>query len=187
MPVCRKCNGKFPNRVLIEQKIRNVRHRKFCLSCSPFGSHNTRDITKPRHYSTRKDRHKYKASRVCSDCKVLKPIPCNQGICTTCKCFRLRNGRRLKAIAAFGSKCCFCGYSKCNKAFDFHHVEPTLKKFELCSNWSRGWEEIVNELKKCIMVCRNCHAEIHQRLITHEEILRQFGLTEKRICDMMLE
>jgi hypothetical protein len=41
MPTCRKCKANFPNRVSIDGKIRVVNRRKFCLSCSPFGRHNT--------------------------------------------------------------------------------------------------------------------------------------------------
>ncbi len=27
-----------------------------------------------------------------------------------------------------------------------------------------SWEEYKNELRKCILVCSNCHKEIHSRL-----------------------
>mgnify|MGYP006433691181 CR=1 FL=1 len=48
MPTCKKCNQKYPCWVEIDGKQRNLGTRKFCLDCSPFGSHNTRDLTIPK-------------------------------------------------------------------------------------------------------------------------------------------
>ena len=41
MRECRECSAKIPNRVIIDGKQRNLKNRKFCLICSPFGKHNT--------------------------------------------------------------------------------------------------------------------------------------------------
>lgn len=30
----------------------------------------------------------------------------------------------------------------------------------------KSWSKIVNELRKCVLVCYNCHYEIHEELIT---------------------
>ena len=53
-------------------------------------------------------------------------------------------------------------YSKSAVALAFHHVNPADKdpEFAAMRNWS--WTRIESELKKCILVCRNCHAEIHE-------------------------
>lgn len=39
---CAKCQGSFPNRCLVNGRMRSLTKRKFCLSCSPYGSHNTK-------------------------------------------------------------------------------------------------------------------------------------------------
>ena len=44
MPLCKNCNSHFPSFKVINGKRRNLQRRKFCLVCSPFGSHNTRPI-----------------------------------------------------------------------------------------------------------------------------------------------
>jgi hypothetical protein len=44
MPTCQKCGDKFPFRVLIDGKQRNLKSRKYCLQCSPFGNHNTKNL-----------------------------------------------------------------------------------------------------------------------------------------------
>jgi len=67
------------------------------------------------------------------------------------------------AIAYKGGKCCICGYDKCNSAFDFHHLDEKNKKFGLSmKGLTRSWEKTKSELDKCVLVCANCHREIHE-------------------------
>lgn len=69
------------------------------------------------------------------------------------------------AVEYKGGKCCLCGYKKCIKALDFHHVNPKEKDFPI-SGGTRSFENLKPELDKCILVCRNCHSEIHAYLHT---------------------
>ena len=63
-----------------------------------------------------------------------------------------------------GSKCVLCGYDKCISALDFHHMNPQEKEFELSNrNIKLDWDIIKKELDKCIVVCANCHREIHSK------------------------
>lgn len=67
------------------------------------------------------------------------------------------------AIAYKGGKCNICGYDKCNTALDFHHKDEKNKKFGLSvRGLTRSWDKTKNELDKCILVCANCHREIHE-------------------------
>ena len=64
----------------------------------------------------------------------------------------------------FGGKCQICSYDKCQSVLSFHHLPGTDKKFTISDAIVRrrkSDEELVNELKKCILVCANCHGEIH--------------------------
>lgn len=71
-----------------------------------------------------------------------------------------RKRAKKQAVDALGGKCCICGYSRCQDSMHFHHVDPSLKEFEISDkDWS--WEKIVEELRKCALVCANCHGEIH--------------------------
>ncbi len=55
-----------------------------------------------------------------------------------------------------------CGYSKCPGALDFHHRDPKKKDFGLAvKGLTRSWEKIQKEIDKCVLVCANCHREIH--------------------------
>jgi len=73
---------------------------------------------------------------------------------------RLKNTEIMKQLKING--CSICGYNKCYKALDFHHVNPKTKKFNITvtSLNSMGLEKILKEINKCILVCSNCHDEI---------------------------
>ncbi|MBT3249842.1 MAG: hypothetical protein HN846_00030 [Candidatus Pacebacteria bacterium] len=81
---------------------------------------------------------------------------------------------RLMALDYLGGKCCFCGYDRCSAALDFHHRDPNTKEFGLSqSGMTRSWERTRKELEKCVLVCSNCHREIHAgKLQLSEEIQR---------------
>ena len=59
-----------------------------------------------------------------------------------------------------GGKCQRCGYDKCIAALEFHHLDPSTKSFSLTGN-TLGIERQKEEADKCILVCANCHREIH--------------------------
>lgn len=74
-----------------------------------------------------------------------------------------RKERKEILVKAFGGKCQCCGYDKCITALEFHHINPSLKDISFHTT-NHSWKKIINECKKCIMVCANCHREIHQGL-----------------------
>tara|TARA_R110001592_G_scaffold89044_10_gene261982 strand:- start:3668 stop:4210 length:543 start_codon:yes stop_codon:yes gene_type:complete len=58
--------------------------------------------------------------------------------------------------------CTVCGYSD-YRALDFHHIDPSSKIdtiAQLC-NRSVAWRRIKEELKKCELICANCHRIEH--------------------------
>jgi len=61
-----------------------------------------------------------------------------------------------------GGKCSICGYNKCVWALDLHHRDNSIKEFGLSvRGLTRSWEKIKLEADKCVLVCANCHREIH--------------------------
>ena len=76
----------------------------------------------------------------------------------------LRRSMKLQAIKLLGGKCSICGYNKCVDALEFHHTNPEIKEFKLGSGNTMSWKEYKNEALKCILVCSNCHKEIHNKL-----------------------
>lgn len=61
-----------------------------------------------------------------------------------------------------GGKCEICGYDKCNQALDFHHLNPEEKDFNISQSYTyKNLAKLKLEVDKCILVCANCHREIH--------------------------
>lgn len=63
-----------------------------------------------------------------------------------------------------GGKCQICGYNRCINALEFHHVNPEEKDFTI-SGGTKSFDTLKPEIDKCILVCSNCHREIHAGLI----------------------
>ena len=65
-----------------------------------------------------------------------------------------------------GGECQICGYKRYRGALEFHHVNPDEKEFGISKEGkTRSLEESKKEADKCILVCANCHREIHAGLI----------------------
>ncbi len=59
------------------------------------------------------------------------------------------------------------GYNRYAGALDFHHTNPKAKSFALSvKGLSYSWKSLVREAKKCVLVCKNCHAEIEAMVTT---------------------
>lgn len=58
--------------------------------------------------------------------------------------------------------CAICGYDKCLESLDFHHANPEDKKFRIATG-NHTKEKILEEMSKCILLCKNCHFEIHYK------------------------
>lgn len=71
--------------------------------------------------------------------------------------------RKLELVRAKGGQCSICGYSKNLSALAFHHRDSNKKDFKLDmrSLSNRKLEPTLKELDKCILVCHNCHSELH--------------------------
>lgn len=70
--------------------------------------------------------------------------------------------RKIEFIAAKGGGCQQCGYSRNYAALIFHHRKPSEKSFTLDQRnmANRSLEICLAELRKCDLLCANCHYEI---------------------------
>lgn len=85
--------------------------------------------------------------------------------CKKCNNIKLRDKSKeykLICIQTLGGKCSSCGYDKCMDALEFHHTNPNEKdeNFNTWQHWSL--DRRLDEIKKCILLCANCHREIHE-------------------------
>jgi len=155
MPLCRECGDEFPNWVVIGGTRRNLKNRKFCLKCSPFGEHNT---------------SRYGGVRKCRKCGEVDASKFHCGRKTLCaKCENVQSIERhrdhkRRIVDFLGGECVICGYSRCLGALHLHHHKGKKDiNFPHVAKWK--WARIVKELKKCMLVCGNCHAEIHEGMV----------------------
>lgn len=93
-------------------------------------------------YKNRKDGRNGNTTRVCSAC--LSKIK--------------RKKQKLKIVEYFGDTCYICGIKGHQSIFDVHHIKN--KKFSI-SRSIKKWENLKKELMKCVLLCANCHAELH--------------------------
>ena len=151
MKLCRKCNETVPSRVTIDGKTRNLQSRKYCLTCSPFGLHNTRaDID-----HARQAYRKLPFSEWPEDLKELnRASTWKRGV-----------DRKIKLVEMKGGGCQVCGYNQCHRALSFHHRVSADKKFQLggVDLRNRKWSDILIEVEKCDLLCNNCHMELHDK------------------------
>lgn len=77
-------------------------------------------------------------------------------------------------VYVHGEKCSICGYNKCLSALEFHHLDSEEKEFNLSNNSNIATEKALAESKKCILVCANCHREIHSNLIDTKLLVSSF-------------
>lgn len=63
-----------------------------------------------------------------------------------------------------------CGYSKNFAVLDFHHTDRSIKDRDFNFNehfkkapTKTNVQAVLNELSKCIVLCSNCHRELHSK------------------------
>lgn len=120
-----------------------------------------------------------KASKNCTTCNLLLPPEMfykrnreNERLAVCKKCVNKQSTNRQNArgrsrknllIERMGGKCSTCGYSKCRAAIHFHHKNPSdkSKKMDIRSLGNMREEDMNTEAVKCILLCANCHMELH--------------------------
>lgn len=111
--------------------------------------------------------------KICPKCNIKKELTLHFYIrgnkhthcwCKSCinkNTIEIQQYRKIQAINYKGGKCVKCGYNKYAGALDFHHLDPSKKDFTIAKRKNCSLETIKPELDKCILLCRNCHAELH--------------------------
>lgn len=74
-----------------------------------------------------------------------------------------RENAKLAMVESMGGECQICGYNKSHKALEMHHIDPDQKEksFGQLIAAPQRLEEWFGELSKCILLCANCHREVH--------------------------
>lgn len=113
-------------------------------------------------------REEKRASNVCARCTTSVP---GTIYCETCAA--KDNGRKKdkyfdnkqKCVAYFAGVCADCGYkTDILDVYEFHHLDPNQKDICIGHIMKCGWPRIESELKKCVMLCANCHKIRHWKM-----------------------
>lgn len=67
-----------------------------------------------------------------------------------------RRWRKLCTKLFFGEKCSHCGVTK---NLEFDHRDHDTKVFNISTMLAGRLDQLIEELKKCQLLCRKCHAE----------------------------
>lgn len=78
--------------------------------------------------------------------------------------FKKRKKNKELLVECKGGKCEICGYDKCIDALEFHHTNPFEKEFGISNGDIKSLDKLKKEADKCILVCANCHRELHHKL-----------------------
>tara|TARA_R110000851_G_scaffold170015_1_gene316347 strand:+ start:703 stop:1137 length:435 start_codon:yes stop_codon:yes gene_type:complete len=78
---------------------------------------------------------------------------------------------KARLVESKGGKCCIpgCDYDTCHTSLNFHHLVEEDKSFGIGDRKCAPIEELLKEAEKTILVCTNCHGEIHEGL--HDEFI----------------
>jgi len=76
---------------------------------------------------------------------------------------KYRRNRLIRVKSLLGGQCSVCGYKKNWGALVMHHSNPKLKTFVVNTSTIENykWNVIETEFKKCVLLCSNCHIELH--------------------------
>jgi transposase-like protein len=94
--------------------------------------------------------------------------------CAQCRQDRVaRWRRRMKRtlVAELGGRCSICGYDRYIGALEFHHLDRSAKEFGLSDRgMTRSLARLRVEVRKCILLCANCHAEVEGRVARYSDV-----------------
>ena len=166
MKICKYCGTAFDKRP----------NSDICFECMPSG------LTASQR-NTRKKELERKANPIilrCPCCEKDFELPfgeINRKYCFECvpsglnkleQQTRIRYLAKRKLVNLFGGKCCLCGYDKYVSALEFHHIDDSEKEFNIGSriNSCEFSDKMLEEIRKCVLLCSNCHRAYHANEIT---------------------
>lgn len=95
--------------------------------------------------------------------------------CGSCNTKIRRFRAKAAAIKFLGGKCEKCGWSGNQAAMQFHHKDPKKKDFTIGNVGNKSWDRIKSEMKKCLLLCANCHMIEHSTKVGDKFLKEAFN------------
>lgn len=98
-----------------------------------------------------------------------------------------RRRRKENLVKVCGGKCNICGYSRSIAALEFHHIDENTKKYSISQDGvCHSLETDLQEINKCILLCANCHREVHNGFYNNDFLLSK-KIYNEEIANQLIE
>jgi len=149
--------------------LRKLTNRRRCLSCLPFGARRKGPKGVLRKAAAKKQRD-WLAKR-----QQDLGEPHHR---------HLRRTRKEALVGFFGGGCQFCGYSRCFSNLEFHHVSGDKLHTVSGRELQYSLHRVAAEVQKCILVCSNCHGEVHAGLVSAKTVVKAHHFLETKVAEL---
>ena len=150
----------------------------------------TRDIAKKENvsqssimYWLRKFSIKRKPRPISTHCSIcdseIKSNKRNRATCASCRTRIRRLKNKIKAVNLLGGKCVRCGFDEHLACMEFHHKNQSEKLFEVGRFINKSWDSIREEIKKCELLCSNCHRIEHSSRYDDERLINYVAVAQE--------
>lgn len=140
--ICSRCEIKKPVKSFDKQTLKGkVYYKPYCSACK--SKRHRENHPEVRKGITDRGKTKYRAKQLQMKYDLMKSI--EQTVCKE------------------------CGYTDI-RALVFHHRDPHEKSFEISYGFTHSYsfETLLEEAKKCDVLCQNCHTISHCKLIIED-------------------
>lgn len=83
-------------------------------------------------------------------------------------------------VIAAGGKCSTCGYNKNISSLVFHHTSKKNTSLSGDVLGSMSLERLKKEVKQCLLLCHNCHNELHNPYLGLKTISKLTAAVESK-------
>lgn len=140
---CAKCRRELPINQFYNERKSKDGHYSYCKECCSelHKAYSTANKEKMREISKR-SWHKCREARLHGD--------------------KIRYDKRHEFLDSLKTPCAKCGEKRVY-LLQFHHIDPTKKLFDVGDGTKqhKSQEDVIEESKKCVCLCSNCHKEFH--------------------------
>ena len=151
---CKSCGQPFNTTFVAGGKKRWMACRTRCLECFPFGASRADPLEVRRKKNVKRQRA-WVARRREEDGR--SP-------------FKTAALQKKQVVVSSVGGCQLCGYIRCFRAVTFHHLRDKVHGLTL-REFQRSWKGLIPELRKCVVLCHNCHAEVHDGLVDTSRLI----------------